>query len=125
MYVFEVDGRVVYNKELKGLDLVRRDWCPLSKDTGRFVVDEILSGKPRDEIVQVIHSHLNGIATEVRAGRIDLKHFVVTKVISSILISNFFGGPVLYSHYFSDETGTFFSILISKFVAGPVLLSHF
>jgi DNA polymerase alpha subunit A len=32
--ISEVDGKVVYAKELKGLDLVRRDWCPLSRETG-------------------------------------------------------------------------------------------
>jgi DNA polymerase alpha subunit A len=31
--------------ELKGLDMVRRDWCPLSKRVGNFVLKEILSGK--------------------------------------------------------------------------------
>lgn len=31
--------------ELKGLDMVRRDWCPLSKKVGNFVLTEILSGK--------------------------------------------------------------------------------
>jgi DNA polymerase alpha subunit A len=31
--------------ELKGLDMVRRDWCPLSKAVGNFVLSEILSGK--------------------------------------------------------------------------------
>ena len=39
----EIDGKEVLKQELKGLDLVRRDWCPLSKDMGRTVVDEILS----------------------------------------------------------------------------------
>ena len=41
----EDNGKITYEKELKGLDLVRRDWCPLSKDTGKYVVDQILSGK--------------------------------------------------------------------------------
>ena len=27
-------GALTYEKELKGLDLVRRDWCPMSKDAG-------------------------------------------------------------------------------------------
>lgn len=31
--------------ELKGLDMVRRDWCPLSKNVGNFVLTQILSGK--------------------------------------------------------------------------------
>ena len=31
--------------EAKGLDIVRRDWCPLSKDAGNFALKEILSGE--------------------------------------------------------------------------------
>jgi hypothetical protein len=30
--------------EAKGLDMVRRDWCPLSKDTGNYALQQILSG---------------------------------------------------------------------------------
>ena len=100
--ITEVDGKVVYNQELKGLDLVRRDWCPLSKDTGnsevfealfkiimasfhrilyigKNVVDLILSGKPKEEIVSIIHEQLAQLATNARAGSIDLAQFVVTK----------------------------------------------
>ena len=29
---------------------VRRDWCVLSKATGRFVIDQILSGENRDAV---------------------------------------------------------------------------
>ena len=75
----KADGTVTYEKEMKGLDLVRRDWCPLSKDTGKFVVDQILSGKTCEEIVLTIHDHLSDLATKVRAGAIDLDQFVVTK----------------------------------------------
>jgi DNA polymerase alpha subunit A len=73
------DGTVSLEKELKGLDLVRRDWCPLSKDTGKFTVDQILSGKPREEIVMTIHEYLADLAQKVRGGEIDLLNFVVTK----------------------------------------------
>ena len=37
-------------KEVKGLDLVRRDWCGLSKRVGTYVLDMIMSGKPKDEV---------------------------------------------------------------------------
>jgi DNA polymerase alpha subunit A len=75
----EENGVVTYEKELKGLDLVRRDWCPLSKDTGKFVVDQILSGNPREEIVIAIHDRLEVIAGQVRSGTLPLDVFVITK----------------------------------------------
>jgi DNA polymerase alpha subunit A len=75
----ERDGKVFYEQELKGLDLVRRDWATVSKDTGKWVVDQILSGKPREEIVIAIHDHLEDLATKIRANALDLKEFIVTK----------------------------------------------
>ena len=73
------NGEITYEKELKGLDLVRRDWCPLSKDAGKFVVDQILSGNQREDIVMAIHDYLEELAISVRAGKEDISRFVVTK----------------------------------------------
>eukprot|EP01038_Epipyxis_sp_PR26KG_P011762 gene11762-15739_t len=75
----ESDGTISYEKELKGLDLVRRDWCPLSKDAGKYVVDQILSGKPREEIVLSIHDYLADLSQKIRSGSVELHQFVVTK----------------------------------------------
>lgn len=73
------DGTITLEKELKGLDLVRRDWCPLSKDAGKFVVDKILSGEPREEIIQAVHEYLHDLAASARAGTTALAEFIVTK----------------------------------------------
>lgn len=73
------DGSFSYEKELKGLDLVRRDWCNLSKDTGKWVVDQILSGKPREEIVSLIHDYMEELAKRVRAGEVDVNEYIVRK----------------------------------------------
>ena len=73
------DGSVFYEKEMKGLDLVRRDWCPLSKDAGKFVVEEILSGRPREEIVENVHAFIVELTRKVRSGEEELSRFVVTK----------------------------------------------
>ena len=79
MTVVERDGELIYEPELKGLDLVRRDWCPLSKNTGKWVVDNLLSGRGREDIVIAIHDHLADLAVKVRSGNLELKEFVVTK----------------------------------------------
>lgn len=31
------DGRYTVKQELKGLDIVRRDWCDLAKECGKYV----------------------------------------------------------------------------------------
>ena len=46
----DADGTVTLKKEMKGLDLVRRDWCPISKEAGEKVLDFILSGEPSDKV---------------------------------------------------------------------------
>ncbi len=51
--------------EQKGLDIVRRDWCPLSKDVGNFALRAILSGQPREEVVNAIHEHLGDVKEKV------------------------------------------------------------
>jgi len=43
-----------FKQEVKGLDMVRRDWCPLSKNASYVVLREILSGKSIDEMVEGI-----------------------------------------------------------------------
>ncbi len=65
-----VDGRLVEVMEQKGLDIVRRDWCPLSKDEGNFALAAILSGRNREEVVAEIHQHLRQTAERLRAGQV-------------------------------------------------------
>jgi DNA polymerase alpha subunit A len=54
--------------ELKGLDMVRRDWFPLSKDVGNFVLKEILSGKQREEIVIRLNEFLSKTGEDMKSG---------------------------------------------------------
>ena len=48
-------------QEVKGLDMVRRDWCELSKIVSKFVLDKILSGLPRDEMIIALNEKLSSI----------------------------------------------------------------
>ncbi|CAN0440873.1 unnamed protein product [Discosporangium mesarthrocarpum] len=63
----------------KGLDLVRREWCALSKDTGKFVLDRILSGEARETVVEGIHEHLEALAVSMRGGEIPVERYIITK----------------------------------------------
>lgn len=51
----------------------------LSKDTGKFVLDRILSGDPREVVVDGIHEHLEALAVSMRAGKVDVPKYVITK----------------------------------------------
>eukprot|EP00605_Chrysophyceae_sp_TOSAG23-4_P002371 GSChrysophyteH1.ASY1.ANO1.2623.1 assembled CDS len=76
----ERDGKIIYDKELKGLDLVRRDWAPVSKNAGKHIVDTILSTElDREAIVLSIHDYLANLANDIRDGKLGLAEFIVTK----------------------------------------------
>lgn len=72
-------GGMTSQREVKGLDLVRRDWCPLSKEIGFAVLGEILSGAPREDVVERIHAHLMKLRDDIKANRVSLDKFVITK----------------------------------------------
>jgi DNA polymerase alpha subunit A len=77
--VEQPDGQFLSQREVKGLDMVRRDWCPLSKDIGHQVLTEILSGAPREEVVEKIHAHLMALRDAIKNNQIALEKFVITK----------------------------------------------
>ena len=68
--------------ELKGLDMVRRDWCPLSKDVGNFVLKEILSGKQREEIVIRLNEFLSKTGDDMKQGLTPLSQYIITKQLT-------------------------------------------
>ena len=69
-------------RETKGLDLVRRDWCTLSREAGSKVLDFILSGKPREEIVSDIQAFLREIASKIKNNALGIEQYVVTKALT-------------------------------------------
>lgn len=76
--------------EMKGLDLVRRDWCGLSVDSSSFILHQILLNSastaatttPNEEAVDKIHEYLCSLAADIRAAKIPLEKFVITKSLS-------------------------------------------
>lgn len=76
------DGKDIEVVEAKGLDMVRRDWCPLAKQASQFCLDQILSGKPREEVIGAIHEHLSNLGTSIREGKVPLNKFLITKQLT-------------------------------------------
>eukprot|EP00808_Paulinella_micropora_P011422 g78076.t1 len=67
-------------REVKGLDLVRRDWSTLSKQISGFVLDCILSsGTSRDSAVEKIHTYLEQRRVEILEGKAPMAQFIITK----------------------------------------------
>ena len=62
--------------------MVRRDWCNLSKDVGNFVLEEILSGKDREQIVVRLNNYLSDIGDKMKEGSLNLALYVITKQLT-------------------------------------------
>lgn len=71
-------------KEIKGLDIVRRDWCPLAKHIGEQILDELLYCESYDLAISNITNILRDTAANVE--NYDLKLFEISKVIMNFLI---------------------------------------
>jgi len=77
------NGEIEFGREEKGLDLVRRDWCIQSKDTGHYVLNQILSTEQEQEVTTAnILNHLEELAQNMRDGKLPLDKFVITKGLS-------------------------------------------
>ncbi|XP_035271225.1 DNA polymerase alpha catalytic subunit isoform X1 [Anguilla anguilla] len=76
------DGRYTTKQELKGLDIVRRDWCDLAKDCGNYVIGQILSDQSRDTIVENIQRHLIEVGERVVNGTVPLTQFQIHKALT-------------------------------------------
>ncbi|XP_068604329.1 DNA polymerase alpha catalytic subunit [Brachionichthys hirsutus] len=76
------DGQYGVKQEIKGLDIVRRDWCDLAKECGNYVIGQILSDQNRDVIVENIQKHLVEMGEKVTAGEIPLSHYEIHKSLT-------------------------------------------
>ncbi|KAG7275054.1 hypothetical protein CRUP_001774 [Coryphaenoides rupestris] len=76
------DGRYTTKQELKGLDIVRRDWCDLAKECGNYVIGQILSDQSRDAIVENIQRHLVELGERVAAGTVALEQYEIHKALT-------------------------------------------
>ena len=71
-------------RQIKGLYLVRRDWCDLSKDVGEFILSIVMadSGPSRDERIESIYEYLCETTRRIKAGEIPLRKFAISKSLS-------------------------------------------
>jgi DNA polymerase alpha subunit A len=73
----EVDGKWVDKLEVKGLDMKRREYCALSKDVSKKLLDEILSGDETELVITRIHDYLRDTATKMREDGIPTQKYTI------------------------------------------------
>ncbi|CCW64634.1 unnamed protein product [Phytomonas sp. EM1] len=77
------DEGKTYKKEVKGLDMVRRDWCPLSKKVSDAVLNRILHATGCEDILDYVIKYMQDVAEHVRLGdRYTLDDFVISKSLT-------------------------------------------
>jgi DNA polymerase alpha subunit A len=75
------DGSLSTRLETKGLDLVRRDWCPLSVDASTTILNEIMyAHADPEEIALRVHESLRLVAQDLKQDKIPLEKFIISKV---------------------------------------------
>jgi DNA polymerase alpha subunit A len=74
----------IVEREVKGLDLVRHDWCDLSHDASEHFLTQIFNGDTSnvDEAVANVLSYLAELANQVRNDEIALGKYVITKSLT-------------------------------------------
>ncbi|KAG0181293.1 DNA-directed DNA polymerase alpha catalytic subunit pol1, partial [Apophysomyces sp. BC1021] len=76
------NGDIVESIETKGIDLVRRDWCDLSREVSMWILKIILSERKREDIVRGIHATLLQVGKQVRSNAVKLEKFVIYKQLT-------------------------------------------
>lgn len=75
-------GELECHQELKGLDIVRRDWSQISVMAGKLVLNELLSDKPLDERIENIHANLEKIRDDINNDDVPLNLLTITKQLT-------------------------------------------
>jgi len=76
------DEKAGINIEIKGLDMVRRDWCSLTKTLCDEVLREILSGKNSDDIADSINKKMALYGAQLQQGQLKIHQFIITKQLT-------------------------------------------
>lgn len=78
-------GELTTCREVKGIDLVRRDWSLLSRSAGNRLLDILFTQQSRDSFRLALGDYLTHLARELRAGAVPLRQFLITKSLTHAL----------------------------------------
>ncbi|PVI07384.1 hypothetical protein DM02DRAFT_703350 [Periconia macrospinosa] len=65
--MIRVEDKYIEKLEVKGLDMRRREYCALSKNTSEELLRFLLSGEDPETVVEKIHEHLRTLAENMRS----------------------------------------------------------
>ncbi|KAK3380387.1 hypothetical protein B0T24DRAFT_548054 [Lasiosphaeria ovina] len=74
----ESDGKYIGKMEVKGLDMKRREYCGLSKEISKNILEDILSGDDTEVSIQRIHEYLRTVAVKMRENAVPLHKYIIS-----------------------------------------------
>jgi DNA polymerase alpha subunit A len=76
----------LFDQEVKGIDMVRRDWCVMSKSMGGVILEQLLSPtvKSKEDSLLWLEEYLRHIGKQMDANAIPLSEYVITKGITKM-----------------------------------------
>ncbi|KAI8970605.1 hypothetical protein BDB01DRAFT_855335 [Pilobolus umbonatus] len=77
--VRETSEGLVESMEIKGLDLVRKDWCALSRQWSKSILKLILLEKNHETVVYYIKEYLMEVRLNLDYNRYDIEEFIIYK----------------------------------------------
>ena len=76
----------IYKLEMKGIDIVRRDWAPIVKDLGKQTLEALLDvDGDLEERVGEIHDGLRRIRTDMIENDVPMSKYVITKQLTKAI----------------------------------------
>ncbi|CAN9113112.1 unnamed protein product [Alternaria alternata] len=72
-----VDGKYIEKLEVKGLDMRRREYCALSKETSTELLNFLLSGEDPEVVVEKIHNHLRELSKQMREYTVPARKYTI------------------------------------------------
>lgn len=76
----EVDGKYIDKLEVKGLDMKRREYCALSKEVSKRLLDEILSGEDSEVVLNKVHEYLQDVKSQMQEYKVPVQKYVIYTV---------------------------------------------
>lgn len=76
------DGKEQTVLEVKGLDMKRREYCPLSKDVSTHVLNTLLSDNDPESSLQEIYGYLENIRSKVESNEIRIDKYKINTRLS-------------------------------------------
>ena len=76
----QLNDKFIEKLEVKGLDMRRREYCQLSKETSTKLLNFLLSGEDLETVVEKVHEYLRELASSMREFKVPVQKYTIFTV---------------------------------------------